>query len=209
MLAAPAYLAAQDNQPNVVDAARKAQAAKKNAPKAKMTIDNDNLDTLTGTVNVVGELPASPDDQTKKPAADGKVTTAAAPGEKSPAKGEDYWRQKFAAANKKLADDAHELDILQREYNLNQEQYYTDPMAALKQDYSRSDLTDKKTKIDDKTALVAQDKTDISNLEDELRQAGGEPGWATPPAQPASAEPAPAQQAPSQPAPAPESMPQP
>ena len=209
MLAAPAYLAAQDNQPDVVDAARKAQAAKKNAPKAKMTIDNDNLDTLTGTVNVVGELPASPDDQTKKPAADGKAKTAAAPGEKSPAKGEDYWRQKFADANKKLADDAHELDILQREYNLKQEQYYTDPMAALKQDYSRSDLTDTKTKIDDKTALVAQDKTDLSNLEDELRQAGGDPGWATPPAQPASAEPAPAQQTPSQPAPAPESMPRP
>jgi hypothetical protein len=208
MLAAPAYLAAQDDQPSVADAARKAQAEKKNAPKAKMTIDNDNLGTLTGTVNVVGELPGSPDDQTKKPAADGKAPTAAAPAEKGPAKGEDYWRQKFADANKKLTDDAHELDILQREYNLKQEQFYTDPMAALKQDYSRSDLTDTKTKIDDKTALVAQDKIDILNLEDELRQAGGEPGWATPPAQPASAEPSAAQQVPSQPAPAPESMPQ-
>jgi hypothetical protein len=188
MLAAPAYLAAQDDQGSVADAARKAQAEKKTAPKAKMTIDNDNLDTLKGTINVVGEEPASPEDQAKKPAADEKAPTAAAPGEKGAAKDEGYWRQKFADANKKLTDDAHELDILQREYNLKQQQYYNgDPQAAMKQDYSRQDLNDSKSKIDDKTALVAQDRTDIANLEDELRQAGGDPGWATPPAQPTPA----------------------
>jgi len=126
MLAAPAYLAAQDNQESVANAARKAQAEKKNLPKAKLTIDNDNLGTLTGTVNVVGEQPAPPEDQTKKPAA----KTGA------PAKDEAYWRGKFASANKKLTDDAHELDITQRELNLKQEQFYTDPMASLKQDYS-------------------------------------------------------------------------
>ncbi len=80
--------------------------------------------------------------------------------------------------NKKLADDAHELDILQREYNLKQQQYYSDPNTAMKQDYTRQDLTDTKTKIDDKTAAVAQDKQEISDLEDELRKAGGDPGWA-------------------------------
>ncbi len=53
-------------------------------------------------------------------------------------------------------------------------------MAALKQDYSRQDMNDTKTKIDEKTAAVAQDKADISNLEDELRKAGGDPGWARP-----------------------------
>jgi hypothetical protein len=186
ILATPVYLAAQD-QGSVADAARKAQADKKTAPKAKLVIDNDNLGTLTGTVNVVGEAPATPEDQAKKAAADDKTPKTAAPGEKTPAKDESYWRQKFADANKKLADDAHELDILQREYNLKQQQFYTDPMAALKQEYSRSDLNDSKAKIDEKTALVAQDKTDIANLEDELRQAGGDSGWATPPAQPAPA----------------------
>ncbi len=49
-------------QESVADAARKARAEKKTAPKAKMTIDNDNLGTLTGTVNVVGEAPAPPED---------------------------------------------------------------------------------------------------------------------------------------------------
>jgi chromosome segregation ATPase len=191
MLASAGYLAAQQDQgqaqgqESVADAARKARAEKKDAPKSKMVIDNDNLGTLTGTVNVVGEEPPPPVDQTKKPAAGENAPKAGAKGEKTPADEEASWRQRFADANKKLADDQHELDILQREYNLKQQQYYTDPTAALKQEYTRQDLNDTKAKIDDKTSAVAQDKTDISNLEDQLRQAGGDPGWATAPPQPA------------------------
>jgi chromosome segregation ATPase len=182
VMALPAYLAAQDS---VVDAAKKAQAEKKSAPKAKLVIDNDNLDTLKGTINVVGQEPAATDGANKaaasgdKPAKDMQKASASA--EKTPAKDEAYWRQRFADANKKLADDAHELDILQRELNLKQEQYYTDPMASLKQQYSRQDINDSRAKIDQKTAAVAQDKQDIANLEDELRQSGGDPGWASPP----------------------------
>ena len=105
MLASPVYLAAQQDQgqESVADAARKARAEKKDAPKPKMVIDNDNLGTLSGTVNVVGEQPASANDQTKKPADDKTAKPA------GPAKDEAYWRQKFADANKKLADDAHEV----------------------------------------------------------------------------------------------------
>lgn len=184
MLAAPAYLAAQQDagQESVADAARKAQAEKKNAPKAKMSIDNDNLGTLTGSISVVGHATeAPPSDDTKK---------AGAPGAKASPKDEGYWREKFADANRKLAEDQRELDVTQREMNLKQQQYYTDPMAALKQDYSRQDLNDAKTKIDALTATVAQDKTDISNLEDDLRKAGGDPGWARPSDQPVQAQPA-------------------
>jgi len=180
VMALPAYLAAQDS---VVDAAKKAQAEKKSAPKAKLVIDNDNLDTLKGTINVVGQEPASAEDATKPAASGGKPAKdmQKASAEKTPVKDEAYWRQRFADANKKLVDDAHELDILQRELNLKQEQYYTDPMASLKQQYSRQDINDSRAKIDQKTAAVAQDKQDIANLEDELRQSGGDPGWASPP----------------------------
>jgi hypothetical protein len=179
LLASPAYLAAQDQSQgeSVADAARKAQAEKKDASKPKMVIDNDSLDKITGTINVVGTEPPKADDQDKKPDDKDKTTTA---------KDEKYWRQKFADANKKLADDEHELDIMQREYNLKQQQYYADPMAELKQEYSRQDLNDSKAKIDAKTADVAADKAAISDLEDQLHQAGGDPGWASAPAQPPS-----------------------
>jgi len=198
MLGSPCYLAARQdqNQESVADAARKARADKKAAPQAKMTIDNDNLGTLTGTVSVVGESPAPPDDQAKK--SDEKTAKAPGAAEKTPVKDESYWRDKFAAANKKLADDQHELDIMQREFNLKQQQFYTDPMASLKQEYSRQDINDSKTKIDEKTAMIEQDKADISNLEDQLRQAGGDPGWASAGPQPSQSESSPA------PAPAPQ-----
>ncbi len=73
-------------------------------------------------------------------------------------------------------------------------------MASLKQEYSRQDINDSKTKIDELTARVAQDKTNISDLEDELRQAGGDPGWATPPSQPDQGQSAAVQPASDQPA---------
>jgi hypothetical protein len=50
----------------------------------------------------------------------------------------------------------------------------------MKEQFNRQDLTDTKTKIDDKTAAIAQDKQAISDLEDSLRQTGGEPGWSNP-----------------------------
>jgi chromosome segregation ATPase len=203
MLVAPCYLAAQQDQSqeSVADAARKARADRKTAPQAKLTIDNDNLGTINGTVSVVGESPAPPEDLTKK--TDDKTGKAAGAEKKALDKDESYWRDKFTTANKKLADDQHELDIMQREFNLKQQQFYTDPMASLKQDYSRQDINDSRTKIDEKTATIEQDKADISSLEDQLRQAGGEPGWATPAAQPSQQDSAPAT------APAPAPAPQP
>src|SRR5579863_9870276 len=91
LLFAPALVkAGQDQgQESVVDAARKAQADKKTAPKAKLVIDDDNLGTLTGAVNVVGEETVSPDDQAKKA---GEDKTAKPAGEKAADKGEAYWR---------------------------------------------------------------------------------------------------------------------
>jgi hypothetical protein len=189
-------------QESVADAARKAQAEKKPSAKPAPVFTNDNLDTIKGSISVVGETPAPPaapaaQDKSKSPAADDKSkaptvddkskapatdekTVAPSDDKKPVVQGEDYWKKTFAEARKKLADDMHELDILQREYNLKQQQYYSDPNTALREQYTRQDLTDTKTKITDKTAAVAQDKQALSDLEDQLRQAGGEPGWANP-----------------------------
>src|ERR1700737_4287441 len=176
LLFSRALLVARPAQESVADAARKAQASKKPSAKPAMVFTNDNLDSRKGTISVVGQVPAPPADKT---AASADKTKKAPAEDKSPAsKGEAYWRKTFAEARKKLADDTHELDILQREYNLKQQQYYSDPNTAMREQFSRQDLTDTKTKIDEKTAALAQDKQAISDLEDALRQAGGEPGWA-------------------------------
>jgi hypothetical protein len=188
LLFSPNLLIAIRAQESVAAAARKAQAQKKSSAKPVTVFTNDNIDTVKGTINVVGETPAPPadktttvQDKTKTPPTDDKSKAAPADDKSGSTKDEAYWRKAFADARKKLADDTHELDILQREYNLKQQQYYSDPNTAMREQYNRQDLTDTKTKIDEKTATVAQDKQAISDLEDALRQSGGEPGWATAP----------------------------
>ena len=179
LLCSSAAMNARTPQDSVANAARKAQAQKKTAPKPKMVIDNDNLGSINGTVNVVGQEPApaqAPDQA--KPAAGETTTTEAG---KPVVKDEAYWRKVFADANKLLAADSKELDILQREYNLKQQQYYSDPNVAMKEQLTNKDLIDTKANIDVKTADVAKDKQDLSDLEDALRQAGGDPGWARQP----------------------------
>jgi hypothetical protein len=188
----PVMTSAQAQQESVADAARKAQANKKAAVKPAVVYSNDNLDTIKGSVSVVGQDPTpspaaadkgkvvTPPDKTKTDAAgDAAKTDAAAPADKAaPALDEAGWRAKFTEARRVLADDAHELDILQREYNLKTQQYYTDPNVALKEQYTNDDLNKTKKAIDDKTVVVAKDKQAISDLEDALRKAGGDPGWA-------------------------------
>jgi len=197
LMLSPTLLMARQPQESVADAARRAQASRKPPAKPTTVITNDDLDTIKGTISVVGEMQAplveqtggaqdktkipAADDKGKAPAANDKTKSAPADDKSAPAKDEAYWRKTFTDARKKLADDAHELDILQREYNLKQQQYYSDPNTAMREQFNRQDLTDTKTKIDDKTATVAQDKQAISDLEDSLRQAGGEPGWGAAP----------------------------
>jgi len=177
LLVAPACSARaaqqQQQQESLADAARKAQAQKKTSTKPVKVITDDNLDDIKGKINVVGTEPAPPEKE-----ADASAEKKTAPGE---VKGEAYWRTRFADARQKLADDSKELDILQREYNLLQQQYYSDPNTAMQNQYNRKDLTDKKQKIDEKTAAVAADKQAISDLEDELRKSGGDAGWAREP----------------------------
>ena len=68
--------------------------------------------------------------------------------------------------------------MLQREENKAQVQYYPDPQKALSEGYTRKDINDKDTKIAAKKDEIAKQKQSISDLEDELRQSGGDPGWA-------------------------------
>jgi len=170
--------AAAQPQQSVADAARKAQAERKTSTKPVTVITNDDLDKIKGSISVVGPEPVKVEDKTAAAGSTDAAKPAAVPeAKKPPVEDEAYWKDKFKDARKTQADDEHELDILQREYNLKQEQYYSDPNVALREQYTRQDLTDTKTKIDDKTAAVAADKQALSDLEDALRKAGGDPGW--------------------------------
>lgn len=165
----------QDSQSeSVADAARKTRNQKTNAQaKPGKVYTNDDLSQIQGGVSVVGTV--SDADATK-------VVNASAVGEKGAAKtgsqDEASWRAKFADARHVLSDDARELDIEQREFNLKQTQFYSDPNVALREQHDREDLNSTQAKIDTLKAKVDKDKQAISDLEEALRKAGGDPGWA-------------------------------
>ncbi|MFZ0213187.1 MAG: hypothetical protein WBD23_08475 [Candidatus Acidiferrales bacterium] len=155
----------------LAEAARKAREAQKNAPKATIVFTNDNLPVSGAGVSVVGSSSSTP-------ASTDKDTTgsSATPPEKND---EASWRKKFADARHKLAQDQSELSIMQREMSELQLQYYpNDPTKALMQSVTRSDITKKQDAIDKKQKDIDADKQAISNLEDALRQAGGDAAWA-------------------------------
>jgi hypothetical protein len=174
----------QTAQPSVAEASRKAKEQQKNEPKDLKVFTNDDVANLKGDISVVGVAPTPP------AAAATATTGTTAPvkgtaGAKEPVKDEAYWRGKFADARRKLADDSKELDVLQREYNLKQIQYYSNPDVALREQYSRKDLDDTLAEIDKKKQDVERDNAALEDLQDQLRTSGGEPGWANEPTQPA------------------------
>jgi hypothetical protein len=69
---------------------------------------------------------------------------------------------------------------MQRELGVLNMQYYSDPNKAMQQQLSRDDINKKSAAIDAKKKQVADDQQAISDAEDALRKAGGDPGWANP-----------------------------
>jgi hypothetical protein len=161
---------------SLVAAARKAREQKKDQAGAKpaRVFNNDNIPT-TGGVSAVGQNPA---------AADGTDATAGAAATPAPGAGtssgsdEKAWRKRFNDLHKKLEQDQDELSIMQRELGVLDVQNYSDPVKAMQQQYSRSDINEKTDKIEAKKKAIEADQQAIANAEDELQKAGGDPGWA-------------------------------
>ena len=160
---------------SLADAARKAREKEKAAPKAPTVFTNDNIPTAGGGVSVVGAQPAA----TKESGQEGTAAESKAASEKSN-NDEATWRKQFADARRKIAQDEQALSIMQRELGELNVQYYPDPSKALKQSVDRSDIVKKTEEIAAKQKELDADKQALSNLEDQLRAAGGDPGWARP-----------------------------
>lgn len=157
---------------SLAEAARKIREKKKaQGQTAPKVYTNDNIPT-TGGVSVIGAV----QDTSTSQAANAEGGQEA----QSTGCNEECWRGKFAQARKQLADAEKELDILQRELNLKQTQYYSDPQKAMNEQHQRTEINEHRAKIDAKQAEVAAMKKAIDDLETELRQAGGSPGWSRP-----------------------------
>lgn len=163
-------------QESVAEAARRAREQKRASAKPVRVLTNDDLAGKQGGLSLTGTEPAGKQTAEAK-GADGK-SAAGADKAKPEEKSETYWRKRFADARTKLHDAEMELDILQRELNQKLTQYYPDPTKGLQEQYTRKEVNDWRKKVEDKKQEIAQIRQSISDLEDELRRAGGDPGWA-------------------------------
>jgi hypothetical protein len=189
-LAAMPLLRAQDASQQtgdaVADAARKAREDKKTAAKPKKVFTEDDIAPRLAAPPPQIQQPATGTPSNTDPVTGEPVKTAPPPVDNSQAStiavpqvnDEVHWRKAFKAARDKLAAAEKQLSILQRDLNKNELQYYPDPQKALKEQYSREGINERKAKIDAKEAEVAKLKQALSDLEDDLRKAGGDSGWA-------------------------------
>jgi len=69
-------------------------------------------------------------------------------------------------------------DVMQRELNLMQNQFYTNPQDTLMQEATRSNINTRMQEIEAQKANVEKAKQAVAALEEELRVKGLPPGWA-------------------------------
>ncbi len=165
-----AQAAPAPQQDSLAEAARKAREQKKDAPKTAKVFTNDDLPTQGG-ISSIGEGAAT----------GAGNDTAGATVSKDGSKGttdEEKWRTKFAALHHKLDQDQENLDVMQRELGVLNKQFYGDPVQAMQQQLTRSDINEKTADIDKMKAQIEADKQALSDAEEDLRKSGGDPGWA-------------------------------
>lgn len=183
LLAAPRQQGSSEQQTGdpVADAARKAREKKKDTPKPKkIYTDDDVKKSAPEPAAAAGSAPGKPDGTaaaTAVQAAGDSAKTGDTTKTEDP-NGQAAWRRRFQAQRDKIAKLIKELDILGRELEKAQLEYYPDPQKAMTQQNSRADINDKQAKIDAKKKELDQLRQGLDDLEDQLRKSGGDPGWA-------------------------------
>lgn len=161
---------------SVAEAARKAQEKEKEAPKAKTVWTNDNIPNTPGGVSVVGQ----PQPSSSSTAA---TSTEPAPGfanakASSPVDKEERTAERAKTlgdledARKQLDSVKTDLDIAQREYNLDAAQLYSTPDYS-KDQQGQAKVDAEKAAIATKQQAVDAAQKKVDGLEKLLESLGG------------------------------------
>jgi len=165
---------------SLADLARQERAKRKQEPKAAKVYTNADIPapTLAGAPPEAAAPPEAEGvkKEAPKPGAEGAPAAKAA--EKTPAELEKEYRDKFAKLREDQDLEARKLDVMQRELNLMQQQYYTDPNEALREQYTRDEINKRTADIEKQKAVVEKAKQAVADLEEELRTKGLPAGWA-------------------------------
>jgi hypothetical protein len=170
LLPVTANAQSQDSQ-SVAEAARKARAQKKNMEKPAKVITDDTLDVKKGDVQSAAaeqlRMPGSPE-TSAQPAA-GASANAPAQGSKNAAqdeKGRAALKERVAL-KEKIKNAQSDLDLLQREYQLDQDSIYSNPDYA-HDTAGKEKLDAEKQQISDKQQELEKLKTRLAALPESL-----------------------------------------
>jgi hypothetical protein len=171
----PAAVFAQSDTQSVAEAARRARAQKKNNEKPAKVITDETLDVKKGDVQSATaeqlRIPGSPETQAQAPAGAANAQSGAAgnAAANAPAQGsknaseDDKTRaalKERVTLKEKIKDAESDLDLLQREYKLDQDSFYSST------DYAKN--TSGKEKLDAMKQQISSKQQELEQLKARL-----------------------------------------
>ena len=173
---------AQQGRKSLGDIARRTRAERSKRDLSKVRLyTNDNLPS-GATISVLGRA-------TPPPNADASSSAGAEAAAGDDGCDEKCWRGKFDAKRAAVASVTKELDVLQREFNLNRMAYSTDPNANLLATSTGTTAggpanQEVLAQMEAKRNEMNKLNRELLDLQQELRTAGKPAGWGRAPAAP-------------------------
>jgi hypothetical protein len=172
----PAFLAAQsqsNSSQSVADAARRAREKEKKETKPLKVLTNDDLERMrnpgstpeisTATATQAGAQPGAPSAPEAAPQT--TAESSAAVSTPAPDKAEKEKNAKeLAALKQELADAQSDLDLLQRQFALQRDTFYSNP-DYVRDSVGQAKLDQLKQQISDKQQAVDALKARVSDLQ--------------------------------------------
>jgi hypothetical protein len=157
----------QNPAPSLAEVARQARAERKTQPRTKFVWTNDNLPTGSGDVSVVGAPSGETAESAHAGAAEGVAAQANGnAGEKSAAK-QASLRERLTQAKEQLASLRIDLNLAQRQFTLDQNQFDGNPNRANDSD-GQAKLRAESQLVDEKKQQVAGAEEHVAQLEKEM-----------------------------------------
>jgi hypothetical protein len=152
-------------QETLADAAKRAQAEKKNQAKAPKVWDNDSIPDVPGNVNVVG-----PSSGGENPPAGDQGAKPQDNSQNAKPRDKGLVEADLAQARADLDSLKGDLDIAQRKYALDEQTYISDPNHEHNKDGAAA-LEDEKDEIAAKQQQIADAEKKIDDLQTQLSAA--------------------------------------
>jgi uncharacterized protein HemX len=152
----------QQNPPSLGEIARKLREQKKASPSTGKIWTNENLPTNPFGISIVGQPPPPPEETP------GAAATKPAPGAGA-GKSLAEVNAELAQAQQGLDLMEKELDLAKRDYSLQQQGFYLNPMA-LQDVQGQARLADAQQKIDAKQQEIDNTKAHILELQQKVEE---------------------------------------